>query len=271
MNYAYSILAELLPATAIALAFTYPVAAQDEVEDPVVKSEKDVVSDPTRTGRSMVLVQNGMVATSNYLASQAGLDVLRNGGNAMDAAIAAGATLWVVEPMMTGMGGDAFVLYYEAATGEVYALNGSGRAPAALSLEHFEHTGQDSSKTTSWDAVTVPGAVDAYLTAHERFGSLPLSELFAAAIHYAENGYPVAQIVGTMWFTQVGKLRQDEYSKKLWLVDERAPETGSIFRIPELGESIRRVVEGGRAAFYEGPIAEEIVRHAQATGGFHTM
>lgn len=256
---------------AAVLAVCLVAAADEDLEGQVVRTEKDIVSDATRTGRSIVMVEHGMVAASHYLAGQAGLDVLRRGGNAMDAAIATGAALWVVEPMMTGMGGDAFVLYYEAKTGEVHALNGSGRAPLTLNLEHFENTGQDAIKTTSWEAVTVPGAVDAYVTAHERFGSLPLSELLEPAIRYAEDGYPVSEIVGTLWFTQVGKLRQDEYSKRMWLVDEKAPETGTVFRIPELAKSLRLVAEGGRDAFYEGPIAEEIVRHAQATGGFLTM
>jgi gamma-glutamyltranspeptidase/glutathione hydrolase len=233
------------------------------------QDDKPVISDPHRQGRSMVVARNGMVASSHPLASLAGLDMLRAGGTAMDAAVAMAATLGVVEPMSIGIGGDAWFLYYEAKTGKVYAFNGSGRSPKALAREYFDAKEVKRIEGASWESVTVPGAVDAYAQGVERFGNLPLSKLLEPAIYYAENGYGVTEIVATIWATQLGKLKRDEWSATFWLnEDGRAPETGDVFQNPALAESLRKIAEGGRDAFYEGPIAEEIARYARETGGW---
>ena len=145
--------------------------------------ERGIRANPYRAGRSMAMGSHGMVASPQIPASLAGLDVLRNGGTAMDAAIATAAVLAVAESSMTGLGGDAFFLYYEAATGTVYGLNGSGRSPGNLSRAHFQ--GQDAIHPQSWEAVTVPGTVDAWVTGLERFGTKSMTELLAPAIRYA--------------------------------------------------------------------------------------
>jgi len=242
------------------LAYAMPAAA------------KDIVSDPHRQGRSMAMSENGMVASSHALASLAGLDILRMGGNAMDAAVAVAATLGVVEPPSIGIGGDAWMLYYDAKMKQVYALNGSGRSPRNLPRSYFDTKDVKEIGETTWEAVTVPGAVDAYATGLERFGTMPLSELLAPAIHYAENGFPVTEVAGTIWFTQLGKLNSDAWSRKTWLTDDaKPPAIGSMFKVPALAATLRTIAQGGRDAFYEGPIAEEIVRYANESGGWLTM
>lgn len=230
-----------------------------------------IKANPFRAGRSMTMSRHGIVASSHGLASQAGLDILRDGGNAIDAAVAAGATLAVVEPMMTGMGGDVFILYYEAKSGKVYALNGSGRSPKALSREYFANKEEDRIEPKSWEAVTVPGAVDAWVTAVERFGNKSMSEVLAPAIRYAEEGFPVTEIVGGMWKSFGDALKDDAMARRFYLPNDKAPEIGSVFKHPALAETFRQIAAGGSDAFYRGPIAEEIVRYAQETGGYLTL
>jgi len=226
---------------------------------------KPIIADPHRQGRSMVMAQRGMVASSHPLATLAGLDVLRAGGSAMDAAVAVASTLGVLEPMSIGIGGDAWMLYYEAKTGKVHALNGSGRSPANLARDHFK----EGDKINGWAGVTVPGAVDAYWTGYEKFGKLPWKDLFQPAIRHADEGYPVAEIIGTMWAAAAGKLSRDEWSKKSWLMpDGKAPKVGEMMKLPNLAQTLRTIAEGGRDAYYKGPIAAEIVRYAKESGGF---
>jgi len=233
--------------------------------------KRGIRSNPYRAGRSITVSRRGIVASEHYLASLAGLDLLRSGGTAMDAAIAVASTLSVVEPMMTGPGGDVFVLYYEAATGKIHALNGSGRAPKNLTLDYFRSRGKTSIDDNSWEAVTVPGAVDAWLTAHKRFGRIPIEQVLAPAIHHAEEGFPVSEIVSMAWSSYGGKLSRDPWSRRTYLVDGRPPKFGTLFKNRRLAESFRQIADRGRVGFYEGPIAQEIVRYAQETGGFFTM
>lgn len=216
----------------------------------------------------MATSHHGMVAASTPAATLAGLDILRAGGTAMDAAVAVATTLGVVEPMSIGTGGDAWMLYYEAKTGKVHALNGSGRSPQKLKRSHFKKD----DKIDGWESVTVPGAVDAYWTGHQKFGKLPWADLFQPAIRSAEEGYVVTEIVGTMWAAAAGKLSRDEWSKKSWLLpDSKAPKAGEIMKLPNLAQSLKTIAAGGRDAYYKGPIAEEIVRYAKETEGFLTM
>ncbi len=214
------------------------------------------------------MARRGMVATSHPAATLAGLDMLRAGGSAIDGAVAAAAMLAVVEPMMTGIGGDAFLLYYladpDGGRGELLGLNGSGRSPQAL--ERTDITGPAIDPDT-WPAVTVPGAVDLWETAHRRFGRLHFADLLGPAIETAEAGFPVSERVQSMWRACVPRLRDDRAATEHYLVDGDAPELGAVFRSPALARSLRRIAEDGRDAFYEGPIAEEIVRYARGTGG----
>lgn len=232
---------------------------------------KPILSDPYRAGRSMTMSQHGIVASSHILASQAGLDVLRDGGTAMDAAVAVAATLGVVEPAMIGIGGDAFFLYYEAETGKVHAYNGSGRSPMNLTREYFAQKEKPKIENDTWEAVTVPGAVDAYFAGLEKFGNKSMKDVLAPAIRYAEEGYPVHEVVGLVWASSAGKLKKHEWSKKLKLPNGGPPKVGELFRDPALGSSLRKIAEGGRAAFYTGEIAKEIVRCSDETDGFLTL
>ena len=215
------------------------------------------------------MARRGMAATSHPAATLAGLDMLRAGGSAIDGAIAAAAMLAVVEPMMTGIGGDAFLLYHQAdldgGPGQLLGLNGSGRSPAGLAREAL---GGDAIEPDSWAAVTVPGAVDLWQTAHERFGRLRFADLLGPAIETAEEGFAVSERVQGMWRACADRLRRDRAAAEHWLVDGEAPELGAVFRSLALARSLRRIARDGRDAFYRGPIAEEIVRYARATGGF---
>jgi gamma-glutamyltranspeptidase/glutathione hydrolase len=226
-------------------------------------------TNPYRAGRTMAMSRNGMVASPQVLASQAGLDMLRSGGRAMDAAIATAATLAVTESMMTGLGGDAFFIYYEAKTGKVYGLNGSGRSPKGLSRNHFGKKG--GILPLSWEAVTVPGTVDAWAEALSRFGTKTMGEVLEPAIQYAEAGFPVTESIARYWEFFTDPLKKDPWAAKTYLIDGKAPIPGQVFKNPNLAASLKQVASGGRDAFYLGPIAEEIVRYAKESGGFLTM
>lgn len=231
---------------------------------------RGIRANPYRAGRSMTMSRHGIVASEHTLATLAGVDMLRSGGSAMDAALAAAATVAVVEPMMTGPGGDAFILYYEAKTGQVHALNGSGRAPAALTLDYFRDHGKDRIDARSWEAVTVPGAVDAWCEAHQRFGKKQLADVLEPAIRYARDGFAVTEVVSLAWGAYGRQLSEDRWARETYLVDGEPPALGTVFKNPNLAHSLQLIADGGRDAFYRGPIAEEIVRYAQETGGFLT-
>ena len=220
--------------------------------------------------RSMVTARRGMVATSNPLASQAGLAILRAGGNAADAAIAAAAVLNVTEPASTGVGGDMFALFYDAKTRAVTALNGSGRAPAALSADDLRAQGLTEIAIHSPHAVSVPGAVAGWEDLLKRHGTMPMSVILADAIHYAEDGYPVHPVFAGGWERSEGMLRASP-SVGEYLPNGRAPRTGEIARIADLAKTLRAIGEGGAAAFYTGAIAESIVATLQAVGGVMTL
>jgi gamma-glutamyltranspeptidase/glutathione hydrolase len=232
---------------------------------------RGVRANPYRAGRTPTMSRNGIVASSSVLASQAGLDALRRGGSAMDAAIATAAVLAVVEPMSTGLGGDAFFLYYEAKSGKVHGLNGSGHSPRALTREHFAQKGLERMPESGWESVTVPGAVDAWAEGLARFGRRPLAELLAPAIEYAEQGFPVTDIASYQWKESEEALRADPWTARTYLIDGRAPERASVMKLPALARSLHQIAKGGRDAFYRGPIAREVVRYAQESGGFLSL
>jgi gamma-glutamyltranspeptidase/glutathione hydrolase len=219
--------------------------------------------------RSPVLARRGMIATSQPLASQTGLSILMQGGNAADAAVAAAAALNVTEPASTGIGGDCFALYYDARTQAVSALNGSGRAPAGLSLELIVRQGLDLDGELPPSHpynVTVPGACAGWCDLIERHGSLPLSEILAPAIRLADDGFPVAPLTAYYW-SRATKVLAAAPGGLALTVDGRAPRAGEIFRNPGLARTLRAVAEGGREAFYRGQIAESIASAVQAAGG----
>ena len=219
-------------------------------------------------GRSLAVGSGGMAATSHPLSTLAAVEVLKSGGNAMDAAIAAVAVQCVVEPAMTGIGGDCFVLYSKKG-GVPVALNGSGRAPDGARAEWFSDQGLMEIDATSPHSVTVPGAVDAWCTLNAEHGTKGLDELFAPAIRYAEKGYRVAPRVAFDWERNVPKLSHDPDAKAAFLVGGKAPEIGDLMRLPALAQTLRRIAKEGRAAFYEGEVAAEIVAKLRHLGGHH--
>ena len=218
-------------------------------------------------GRSMVISDGGIVATSHTLASQAGAQILAHGGSAMDAAIAANAVLGVTEPMMNGIGGDLFLLYWDAKTGKLYGLNSSGWAPRGLSIDYLKQKGDMQMPQAGIDTVTVPGAVDGWAQAHARFGRLPWKDLFTPAIYFAEHGYPVPEIIHDFWLGDAQTLKQTPEAERIFLPAGKVPEVGEMFSNPDLGKTLRLIAEQGRDAFYRGEIAQTIVATSAALGG----
>lgn len=222
-------------------------------------------------GRSIVRAQHGMVASSQPLASLTGLEVLKRGGNAVDAAIAMAAVLNVTEPMMTGIGGDMFALVYWSRTKELKALNASGRAPRALSLDYFAKKKITQMPLFGMETVTVPGAFDGWVALNEKYGTIKLADLLAPAIAYAENGFPVMEKTAEDWEAAVERLKQNPAASANYLVNGRAPRAGEIFRQPNLARTFRTLASGGRDAFYKGDIARAIVDYCAKNGGFLTL
>jgi gamma-glutamyltranspeptidase/glutathione hydrolase len=219
-------------------------------------------------GRSPVYATRGMAATSMPAATLTALDVLRAGGNAMDAAVAAVAALCVIEPQSTGIGGDCFCLYAPAGSGRVYAMNGSGRAPAAASIDWFEQQGIAKLENTSPHTVTIPGAVGAWEALLAAHGSKGLDELLRPAIRFAEDGWPVHARVAYDWDRAADKLKRQGTHQ--FLPDGKAPPPGYLFRQPALAETLRAIAKDGARAFYEGRIAADMVATLRARGGLHT-
>jgi gamma-glutamyltranspeptidase/glutathione hydrolase len=218
-------------------------------------------------GRSMVITRYGIVATSHVQASVAGAQVLARGGSAIDAAIAANATLGVTEPMMNGMGGDLFALYWDAKTGKLYGLNSSGWAPKNLTPEYLRGKGMTTMPAAGIDTVTVPGAVAGWSALYKRFGKLPWTELFKPAIFYAEQGYPVPEVIQSYWEGEDQPLSQDPESAKVFLRGGKPPEVGGVFQNPDLARALRAVARDGAAAFYQGEIAQAILKTEKELGG----
>ena len=219
-------------------------------------------------GRSPVVASNGMAATSMPSATLAALDVLRAGGNALDAAVAAVAVLCVVEPMSTGIGGDCFCLYAPAGRKKVFALNGSGRAPAAANIDFFERHGIGALEPTSAHSVTVPGAISAWETLLKAHGTKGFDEVLRPAIQYAENGFPVSSVVAKSWANLAAKLQSTGATR--FLPGGRSPAFGEKFVQPGLAATLKAIAKNGARAFYEGPIAADMVATLRARGGLHT-
>jgi gamma-glutamyltranspeptidase/glutathione hydrolase len=221
-------------------------------------------------GRSVVATQYGIVATSQVSASQAGARVLEQGGSAIDAAIAANAVLNVTEPTSNGMGGDLFAIYWEAKTGKLYGLNASGWAPKALSIEHLRAKGVTEMPQFGIDSVTVPGVVDGWAKLHQRWGKLPWRDLFQPAIFYANHGFPVAEIIRAWWDGDHNGLLTNPESTRIFLPGGKVPETGEVFRNPDVAHAFRLIADQGEAAFYRGEVAQAILKTSNELGGTMT-
>lgn len=222
-------------------------------------------------GRSPVRARQGMVASSQPLASQVGLDILKRGGNAVDAAIAMAAVLNVTEPSMTGIGGDAFMMVYHAKTKKLEGLNASGRAPKALNTDYFAKKNMKSVPFVGMESITVPGAFDGWVTLLEKHGTMKLADLLQPAIEYAENGFPLEEKIIADWQVGVRPTGDNFTFVDALLVNGAAPKPGHIFVQKNLAKTFRTLATGGRDAFYRGPIAKAIVDYMQQNGGFLTM
>ncbi len=218
--------------------------------------------------RSEVIARHGMAATSQPLVTQIALDVLKAGGNAIDAAIAANAAQGLMEPVGNGIGGDLFAIVWDAESQALYGLNASGRSPRSLSLQWFADQGYETIPSYGPLPVSVPGCVDGWFELHARFGSRPMVELLDPAIRYAREGFPVTELIAYYWDRSVPRLSQFPGFTKQFTVDGRAPRKGEIWRNPFLANTLARIAGGGRDAFYEGAVAKTIADYVQAQGGF---
>lgn len=231
----------------------------------------DAESQTPRAGRSAVIAPHGMVATSHPMAAQIGLDILRHGGNAVDAAIATNAALGLMEPMSCGVGGDLYAIVWDAKSQKLYGLNASGRSPYAANREYFAAKGLKnipSSGPLSW---SVPGCVDGWAELNKRFGRLKLKEILEPTIRYADEGFPVTEVIGAGWHSAEKMLQADPDMASTYLVDGHAPKVGQLFRNPRLAQTYREIAAGGRDAYYRGRIAKEIVACSQAHDGLFSM
>lgn len=218
--------------------------------------------------RSEVIATHGMVATSHPLATQVGLDILKRGGSAVDAAIAANAALGLMEPVSNGVGGDLFAIVWDAKTKKLYGYNGSGRSPKSLTLAWFREHGYDAIPPLGPLPVSVPGAVDGWFALHDRFGKLPMTDVLAPTIGYAREGFPVTELIAYYWNLSVPRLAKFPGFTEQFTLDGHAPAKGEIWKNPNLANTLETIANGGRDAFYKGRIAHTIADYMKAQGGF---
>ena len=237
------------------------------------RAEYDRPAKEPHQSRSVVIAKHGIVATSHPLAAQAGLDVLKAGGNAVDAAIATNAMLGVVEPMSCGIGGDLFAIYWDNKAKTLYGLNASGRSPLNLTLAILQEKSEANLQIPTFGPLSwsVPGCVDGWDQLRTRFGSKPLAELLEPAIQTAEGGFPVSEIIGNGWQGSFVGLSQWPDSKRVYLKEGRPPRVGEIMTLPELAATYRLLAAEGRDAFYKGRIASEIVAFSEKSGGYFSL
>lgn len=218
--------------------------------------------------RSEVIAQNGMAATSQPLATQVALDILKKGGSAIDAAIAANAVLALVEPTGNGIGGDLFAIVWSAKDKKLYGLNASGRSPKSLTMEYFKEKGIEKIPPHGPLPVSVPGCVDGWFELHQKFGKLKMKDNLEPAIRYAENGFPVTELIAHYWQRSVPVLKQFRNFEETFTINGKAPAKGEIFKNPDLANTLKKIADGGRDAFYKGDIARTIDRYMKEIGGF---
>ncbi len=259
---------KLCPLLALALGLTLLFAARVPADRP---PGVRLTPAPYQSGRSVVMAPNAIVATSHPLAAQVGLDILRKGGNAIDAAIAVNATLGVVEPMSCGIGGDLFALVWDSKTQKLYGLNACGRSPYKISCAYFAQKKLKEIPEAGPLPWSVPGCVDGWEELRKRFGTLPLETLLRPSIDYAEGGFPVSEVIAERWREAEPKLKPYPDSVHAFLPGGRAPRAGEVFRNPDLARSYRAIARGGRDAFYRGRIAEEIVAFSEKNGGLFAL
>ena len=228
----------------------------------------DRVTGASYATRSEVIATHGMVATSHPLATQIGLDILKRGGTAIDAAIAANAALGLMEPVSNGIGGDLFAIVWDAKTQKLVGYNGSGRSPQSLSLEWFQQHGYKDVPALGPLPVNVPGCVDAWFALHEKFGKLPMRELLAPTVRYAREGFPVTELIAHYWALSVPRLAKFPGFSEQFSRDGRAPAKGEIWRNINLANTLETIGKGGREAFYKGAIAKTIADYMHANDGF---
>ncbi|WP_313495726.1 gamma-glutamyltransferase [Stenotrophomonas sp.] len=218
--------------------------------------------------RSEVIAPHAMAATSQPLATQIALDVMKDGGSAVDAAIAANAALGLMEPTGNGIGGDLFAIVWDPKTHKLHGYNGSGRSPRSLTLAEFQRRGLKEIPATGPLPVSVPGAVDGWFALHARFGRKPMAENLAPAIAYAREGHPVAEVIAYYWDRSVPKLAQYPGFREQFTIDGHAPRKGQMWRNPNLANTLQQIADGGRDAFYKGEIARSIGDYFKANGGY---
>ncbi len=218
--------------------------------------------------RSEIVAVHGMAATSQPLATQVCLDILKSGGNAIDAAIAGNAVLGLMEPTGNGIGGDLFAVIWHAESGRLYGLNASGRSPASLSLDYFKKNGYTTIPSYGPLPVSVPGCVDGWFEMHDRFGSIPMADILAPAIRYAREGFPVSELIAHYMKIGAGRLEKYPGFRDTYMPGGETPAKGEIFRNPDLAGTLEKIATGGREAFYKGDIARTIARYMKDQGGF---
>jgi len=250
----------LAPAALLVVALAVLLFGQEPSEKPTIVA-----------GRSKVATKYGIVAASQPLAARAGVQMLERGGNAVDAAIAANAVMALVEPHYNGIGGDLFAIYYEARTGKLYGLNAGGWAPAGLTPEFLEAKGIVRMPGGGIHSVTVPGAVAGWDAMRARFGKLPMADLLAPAIFYADDGFPVTDVIAEYWAGGAARLAAEPLAAETFLPNGRAPRAGEVFRNPRLAGTLRLIAQKGAAGFYEGKTAEAIVAVSRVKGGAMTL
>ncbi len=228
----------------------------------------DRISGESFASRSEIIATHGMAATSQPLATQIAIDILKSGGNAIDAAIAANAALGLMEPTGNGIGGDLFAIIWDAKTKKLYGLNASGRSPRSLTREWFIENGYESIPRRGALPVSVPGTVDGWFEMHQRFGSLPMRDVLQPAIDYAREGFPVSEYIAWLWKKYETILGEYPAFREVYLPAGRAPAKGEIFKNPRLANTLEKIAEGGRDVFYKGEMAHVIADHVQANGGF---
>jgi gamma-glutamyltranspeptidase/glutathione hydrolase len=231
-------------------------------------SAADRVTGKMFATRSEVIAQNGIVATSQPLAVQIGIDILKRGGSAVDAAIAVDAALGLMEPTGAGIGGDLFAIVWDNKTKKLYGLNSSGPAPKGINLEYFKRNNITRMPMRGVLPWTVPGCVDGWFELHKKFGRLPVKDLLSPAISYAEKGFPLSELIAFYWERSVYLFKEYDNFQKLYAPRGKAPKKGEIFKNPELAETLRKIASGGRDVFYKGEIAKRLADYSKKVGGF---
>ena len=233
-----------------------------------VTHSQDKITGRNFATRSEVIAQHGMACTSQPLATQVALDILKAGGNAIDAAIAANAMLGLVEPISNGVGGDLFAIVWDAETKQLYGLNASGRSPRSLTLDYFKKNGYEFIPSYGPLPVSVPGCVDGWYELNKRFGTMKMKDLLQPVIGYAREGFPVTEVIAYYWASNARFLSRFPNIADVYMPGGKPPAKGEIFKNPYLANTLEKIAEGGRDAFYKGEIARTIEAFMKEQGGF---